>query len=217
MCAMVDPNDKKFADKGKIQPVGSGEGDFVAVGFEPFIINGKAVIEVRSICIQSANSSNEGGELRDLFFLHNEGAISRFVKFAKDGCGWTEPFDPMNPEYVAKIIGNRPFRAKVVATPNGEHVKHECGWNYSAPKLEYDQATGKYLLTEPMRVILAAGAKAWEGYCKWRHDNPRDVKTGGGSGSGSGRGASGGSGGSGGSAGGRGGGGGSGVYDDIPF
>lgn len=215
---MVNPNDKKY-DSGRIEGVGEGEGDFVVLGFELVTINGKPALEVRSICIQADRRENEGCELRDLFFLHDK-ALGRFVKFVKDGMGWTEPFDPEDPSYIAKITGKRPFRAAVKVTRNGNYDRHDCGWSYRAPRLEYDQVSGKYVLTDVQRAHLLRGQKAWEGYQKWRAANPRD---GSGGGAGAGRGSSNSGGGGGGSGSGRddlddyGYGSSSGSYDDIPF
>lgn len=210
---MVNPNDKQWSDKDRIAAVGSGTGTFVALGFEHFVINGKKCVEVRSVCIQhDTDPGNVGAELRDLFFLHSDAATGRFVKFAKDGCGWTEPFDPEQSGYVAKIVGNRPFRVKVRATQDGQHVRHDCGWDYSAPTLPTDPATEQYELTGPMREAIARAMKAWEGYIKWRAANPRDAAGGSGSGGGGNGGGARGSGGGGG-----GGGGGGHNYDDIPF
>lgn len=225
--AKVDPNDEQWKDKGGARPVGSCTADFSVLGFEHFEINGKPVVEVRSVCISCKDSSQVGAELRDLFFLHSPGAMSRFVKFAKDGCGRTTPFDPESPTDVAEIVGNRPFRATVKATTetykgkdgrDKEQVRHECGWTYAAPALERDPGDGQYILGPAEMAAIEAGRKLWEGYIKWRDANPRGA--GGSSGSGGSNGGSGNGGGnSGGSSGGgqTGGGGGGSEYDDVPF
>ena len=188
--AKIDPNENKWSGSGtgdRISPCGSGVKDFVAVGFEHFVINDKPVVEVRSVCIaDNANKGDEGNELRDLFFLHSEGALSRFVKFVKDGCGWTEPFDPADPSDVRRIIANRPFRAKVKATEDGKYTRHDCGWNYEEPGLEQDAATGHYMLEQYQLDFVNNATKAWEGYERWRRENPRGGYSSGGSNGGNG-------------------------------
>lgn len=183
--AKVDPNDKQY-DQNRIRPVGTMIGDFVALGFEHFVINGKKVVEIRSVCVNSSPKGEEGGELRDLFFLHSPGAIGRFVAFAKQGCGWTQPFDPEDPADVAQIIGKRPFRAKVKATEEGQYIRHECGWDYSPPRLEKDPSDGSYVMSQQQIDALGLARKAWDGYLKWRAQNPRDAKRAGSGGGGAG-------------------------------
>lgn len=182
--AKIDPNDEQYKKKG-MEAVGSCTGDFMALGFEHFEINGKKVVEVRSVCLASQPGGEEGRELRDLFFLHSPGALTRFVSFAKDGCGWNQPFDPEDPRDVAKIISNRPFRAKVQAKQDGEYTRHECGWSYSAPRIQRDPSDGGYTLSANVVELVTAAKKVWDGYLKWRAENPRGEGGSGGAGGGS--------------------------------
>lgn len=204
--AKIDPNSDKWANEGgasgRLEPVESGTDDYVAVGFEHFEINSKSVVEVRSVCVTDG-SANFHRELRDLFFLHSDGAISRFVSFARDGCGWRQPFDPEDPADVEQIINTRPFRATVKATENGKYVRHDCGWSYTSPNLSTDSVTGKVSWSEGQVGAIRHAKAEWAGYQKWRAENPRYQSAPAQSNSGGG-GYGGGSGGSGG-------------YDDIPF
>ena len=139
--------------------------------------------------------------MRDLFFLHSDGAVSRFVSFARDGCGWRQPFDPEDAGDVAEIIQSRPYRATVKATENGKYVRHDCGWSYTSHDLSMDSVTGKVNWNKPQVEAIRHAKSEWDGYQKWRSDNPRysaapqqsaSANTSGGSG-------------------------GSGQWDDIPF
>jgi hypothetical protein len=180
--AKIDPTDSQWGGEpsDRILPCGSGVKDFVGIGFEHFTINGKSCIEVRSICINDAspNGDDEGKELRDLFFLHSRGALSRFVKFAKDGCGWVEPFDPEDPADVHRIVHNRPFRCKVKASPSGnegQYTRHDCGWSYEPPQISQDPATGRYELEPYQSDAVSRASASWDGYQRWRELNPRDT------------------------------------------
>lgn len=212
--AKIDPNDEKYNSAGSVLPVESCTGDFVVLGFEHFDANGKAGVEVRSVCVRADKPGQVGRELKDVFWLHTPGALTRIVRFTKEGLGNTEPFDPESPADLAKIVAKRPFRATVVASPDErdpKYTKHETAWTFTAPSIKQDPATGSYMLTAEEAKALADARKRWEGFLAWRAKNPRGAKSSGGSGGG---GSSGGGADHGGSSGSTSGGG---QYDDIPF
>jgi len=180
--ARIDPHDEKW-DNSDGSPVGSGRKLFAVIGYEHFGLVPKKgknkdrvlkVCEVRSVCISDLEGGeDEGNDMRDLFFLHSDGALGRFVSFARDGCGRTEPFDPDLAAEVKAIVEKQPFVATVKATKDGKYTNHDCGWTYEAPDLERDPSTGECILEGYQKEIIQAARKRWDGYVNWRRDNPR--------------------------------------------
>jgi len=216
--ARIDPT--KIANEGDsgggFRECGPGPRVLYPIGHRYREINGRPVVDVRSVCIgDPSGSGDEGATVTDTFWLTDR-AMWRVARFAL-AVGWSQPFDPEDPEDFDRVLLSGPFRATVKVRKKGDREYRDVEDYETASGFRRNDRTGEVELDDQQRRWVESAEKGWRALLAKAPSGGRSGGGGGGyGGGGSGYGGGGGGYGDGGRSGGYSGGG-RGRSSDIPF
>jgi len=139
----------------------------VVVGFERFESSGKGTpgIMVRFVAVEGPHA----GKCSDRNFWLSEKAVDQFIDLGL--CfGYEEPWDPDDDDHVEKVLTDAPLKAVKVVIKGKEG---NDGKTRFEPTFFRKLRSGADAIKKEWEAPIAAGEKSWDGYLKWRENNPR--------------------------------------------
>lgn len=145
---------------GKFRECGPGPKILYPIGHRYREINGKPVVDVRSVCIDDPTGSGDvGATVTDTFWL-TERALWRIARFAL-AVGWSQPFDPDEPEELDRVLLSGPFRGTVKIRKKGDREYRDVDSHEKVTGFRRNDRTGEIELSDRQREAVESAERGW--------------------------------------------------------
>lgn len=147
---------------GGVRECGAGRKVLFPIGHRYRTVNGNPVVDIRSVCIRDLSSDDgqdDGAIVTDTLWLTDR-AMWRVARFAV-AVGWSQPFDPEDPEDFDRVLLSGPFTATVKIRKKGEREYRDVENYETAAGFTRNDRTGEIDLTESQRRWVESAEKSW--------------------------------------------------------
>lgn len=145
---------------GPIRECGPGRKVLFPIGHRYRTVNGNPVVDIRSVCIEDkTDHADEGAIVTDTLWLTDR-AMWRVARFAV-AVGYTQPFDPEDPEQMDRVLLAGPFIGTIRVRKKGDREYRDVDSYEQAPGFARNDRTGEVVLSDTQSRHIESAEKGW--------------------------------------------------------